>query len=228
MKDEEAVRSVLGGEERVPLLGAEMGDVDARGRVVGQHPQHAARRQRLQPLARLQHRQRAEQPACVELGIGFGRCVHAALIPRLGAALKAAGALATAASLAAPAAADPRPYVIEDAAAIPASLTGAPGDPARGAALYAREALGCAACHGPLGGPAPEGAAPALAPGMEPGRARLWVVAPRAIDPETAMPAFYAAGQRTGADDPRYGEPLLTAAEVEDLVAYLAAAPAPD
>ena len=39
---------------------------------------------------------------------------------------------------------------------------------------------------------------------------------------ETAMPAFYAAGQRDGADDPLYGGPALTAMEVEDLVAYLA------
>jgi hypothetical protein len=36
------------------------------------------------------------------------------------------------------------------------------------------------------------------------------------------MPAFYAAGQRLGADDPLYGGPALTAAEIEDLVAYLA------
>ena len=43
-----------------------------------------------------------------------------------------------------------------------------------------------------------------------------------AIDPETAMSAYYAAGQRDGAEDPLYGGPALTAAEIEDLVAYLA------
>ena len=58
---------------------------------------------------------------------------------------------------------------------------------------------------------------------MSVGAIRLWIVAPVAIDPETAMPAFYAAGQRDEADDPLYGGPALTAAEIEDLVAYLAA-----
>jgi sulfur-oxidizing protein SoxX len=55
------------------------------------------------------------------------------------------------------------------------------------------------------------------------GAIRLWVVAPAAIDPETAMPAYYAAGQRDEAEDPLYGGPALTAAEIEDLVAFLAA-----
>ena len=55
------------------------------------------------------------------------------------------------------------------------------------------------------------------------GAIRLWIAAPVAIDPETAMPAYYAAGQRDGAEDPLYGGPVLTAAEIEDLVAYLAA-----
>jgi hypothetical protein len=41
------------------------------------------------------------------------------------------------------------------------------------------------------------------------------------IDPETRMPAYYALGQRMDPADPRFGEPLLTAAEIEDLVAYL-------
>ena len=55
--------------QRVPGLAAEMREVDPRRRVVRQHPQHRARRQRPEALARLQHRQRAEQPAGVELGV---------------------------------------------------------------------------------------------------------------------------------------------------------------
>jgi sulfur-oxidizing protein SoxX len=116
-------------------------------------------------------------------------------------------------------------YTIVDARAIPESLTGAAGDPARGRALYAKEPrAGCAACHGMPGGPG-EAPGPDLAGvggRLSPGEIRLWLVAPGVVDPETTMPAFYAAGQRTGADDPLYGGPALTAAEIEDLVAYLA------
>ena len=117
-------------------------------------------------------------------------------------------------------------YTIVDARAIPRSLTGAPGDPARGRALYRDEPrAGCSGCHGmPDGGGGKEGAPDLAGVGarLGPGEIRLWLVAPGVIDPETRMPAFYAAGQRTGAEDPLYGGPALTAAEIEDLVAYLA------
>ena len=114
-----------------------------------------------------------------------------------------------------------------DASEIPASLTGAPGDAARGRALYGSEArAGCPACHGVPGAAGETASAPDLAgvgARLSGGAIRLWIAAPVAIDPETAMPAYYAAGQRDGAEDPLYGGPALTAAEIEDLVAYLAA-----
>lgn len=121
-------------------------------------------------------------------------------------------------------------YTIVDARAIPQSLTGAPGDAARGRALYAEEPrAGCVACHGIPGHGMPgaegERTAPDLAgvgARLTAGELRLWLVAPGVAEPETEMPAYYAAGQRTGADDPLYGGPALTAAEIEDLVAYLA------
>ena len=118
-------------------------------------------------------------------------------------------------------------YTITDGSEIAASLTGAAGDAARGRALYRGEArAGCPACHGMPGAAGAVASAPDLA-GVggrwSTGAIRLWIVAPVAIGPETAMPAFYAAGQRDGADDPLYGGPALTAAEIEDLVAYLAA-----
>jgi sulfur-oxidizing protein SoxX len=110
---------------------------------------------------------------------------------------------------------------------ITASLTGAPGDAARGRALYGDEArAGCPACHGVPGVAGETASAPDLAGvggRLSTGAIRLWIVAPVAIDPETAMPAFYAAGQRGEAEDTLYGGPALTAAEIEDLVAYLAA-----
>jgi len=118
-------------------------------------------------------------------------------------------------------------YTITDASEISASLTGVPGDAARGRALYGGEVrAGCPACHGAPGADGEAASAVDLAgvgERLSAGAIRLWIVAPVAIDPETAMPPFYAAGQRAGAKDPLYGGPALTAAEIEDLVAYLAA-----
>ncbi len=119
-------------------------------------------------------------------------------------------------------------YEIVDARAIPDSLTGRPGDTEAGRALYLGEKLArCAGCHGVPGDPATEAAvdAPPLTDvghRLEPGAIRLWLVAPQVIAPGTRMPSFYAVGQRDDPADPRFGEPLLTAAEIEDLVAYLA------
>ncbi|MDT8343485.1 MAG: hypothetical protein RQ752_03535, partial [Thermohalobaculum sp.] len=53
------------------------------------------------------------------------------------------------------------------------------------------------------------------------GEIRLWLVDPSARDALTTMPGYYLPGQRTGADDPLYNGPRLTAAEIEDLVAWL-------
>jgi L-cysteine S-thiosulfotransferase len=121
-------------------------------------------------------------------------------------------------------------YEIVDAREIPVSLTGGPGDPETGRALYLDDKLArCAACHGVPGGlPAATGKlaeAPRLGDvgrRLRPGAIRLWLVAPEVIAPGTRMPSFYALGQRDDPADPRFGEPLLTAAEIEDLVAYLA------
>jgi len=118
-------------------------------------------------------------------------------------------------------------YTITNGSEITGSLTGAPGDAARGRALYAGEArAGCPACHGVPGAAGEATSAPDLAGvggRLSAGAIRLWIAAPVAIDPDTAMPAFYAVGQRGEAEDPLYGGPALTAAEIEDLVAYLAA-----
>lgn len=117
-------------------------------------------------------------------------------------------------------------YTIVNGNSIPASLSGAPGDAARGRRLYASNPrAGCPACHGMPGDPGGGVTAPDLAgigARLTPGQIRLWLVAPEAQDAATKMPSFYAAGQRKAADDPLYGGPALTAAEIEDLVAYLA------
>ena len=130
-------------------------------------------------------------------------------------------------------------YEIVDAHEIPASLTGRPGDPQAGRALYFDDKLArCAGCHGAPGKPAGATTTPATTPAtnsaatpappltdagqrLGEGAVRLWLVAPQVIAPETRMPAYYSVGQRMDPADPRFGEPLLTASQIEDLVAYL-------
>lgn len=122
------------------------------------------------------------------------------------------------------------PYVIENAREIPDSLTGRIGDAERGRKLYFdRGNSGCSGCHGSPGGPGAEanaggGRAPSLsgvAKRMSIGTIRLWLVAPGVLNADTAMPSYYEAGQRTDPNDPRFGETRFSAAQIEDLVAYL-------
>jgi sulfur-oxidizing protein SoxX len=115
--------------------------------------------------------------------------------------------------------------VVDDA--IPRSLTGAPGDPARGRAIVADRRVGlCLLCHA---GPFPEERFQGdLAPDLggvgdrlSEGQLRLRIVDSRRLDPATIMPAYYRVDglQRVGAA--WQGRPILSAAEVEDVVAFL-------
>ena len=115
--------------------------------------------------------------------------------------------------------------VVDDA--IPRSLTGAPGDPARGRALVVDRRVGlCLLCHaGPF---AEERFQGDLAPDLggvgdrlSEGQLRLRIVDSRRLDPATIMPAYYRVDglQRVGAA--WQGRPILSAAEVEDVVAFL-------
>lgn len=121
-------------------------------------------------------------------------------------------------------------YSIVNAKEIPTSLTGTQGNAEQGRQLYFdREATGCSGCHGSPGGPGAqpnaEGAdAPPLsgvAGRLTQGVMRLWLVAPTVIRPDTAMPGYYTVGQRDDPTDPRFGEPRLSASEIEDILAYL-------
>jgi sulfur-oxidizing protein SoxX len=118
-------------------------------------------------------------------------------------------------------------YTVTNGSEIADSLTGAPGDAGRGRLLYAQEErAGCPACHGMPGAdidPTPASNLAGIGERMNAGAIRLWIVAAQAIDANTSMPAYYAPGQRDDPDDPLYGGPALTAAEIEDLVAYLLA-----
>ena len=109
---------------------------------------------------------------------------------------------------------------------IPASLTGAKGDPSRGRAIVANRQVGlCLLCHT---GPFPEERFQGnLAPDLrEAGRLteaeiRLRLVDPARVNPRTIMPAYY---RTEGLADvaPAYrGKTVLSAEQIEDVVAYL-------
>lgn len=132
------------------------------------------------------------------------------------------------------AAADPqtapmRSYAIEGDA-IPASLTGQAGDAARGALLMQqRQKSLCVLCHsGPFPDPHLQGnIGPDLtgvAARLTAGQLRLRIVDMKRLNPESVMPTYYAAVSNSG--DSRIAadwrdKPILTADEIEDLVAYL-------
>jgi L-cysteine S-thiosulfotransferase len=109
--------------------------------------------------------------------------------------------------------------------AIPASLTGAKGDPARGRAIVANRQVGlCLLCHS---GPFPEerfqgNLAPDLrsAARLTEAQIRQRIVDPRVANPQTIMPAYYKTdGNRVA---PSYqGKTVLTAGQIEDVVAFL-------
>jgi sulfur-oxidizing protein SoxX len=109
---------------------------------------------------------------------------------------------------------------------IPASLTGAKGDPARGRAIVANRQLGlCLLCHS---GPFPEerfqgNLAPDLrsAARLNEGQIRQRIVDPRRANPDTIMPAYYDTGGLTRVAPSLKGKTVLNAEQIEDVVAYL-------
>ena len=111
--------------------------------------------------------------------------------------------------------------------AIPQSLTGLPGDAARGRAIVANRQLGlCLLCHsGPLSEERFQGnLAPDLAGAgkrWSSGQLRLRVADAGLINPQSIMPPYYrSSGLHRVA--PAYRDaPLLAAQQVEDVVAYL-------
>jgi L-cysteine S-thiosulfotransferase len=120
----------------------------------------------------------------------------------------------------------PQPYTVVGNA-IPASLTGALGDPARGKAIVASRQTGlCLLCHSaPLREEKFQGT---IGPDLTgtgsrntEGQLRLRIVDPRIFNPDTVMPAYF---RRDGLDRvaPAFrGKTVLTAEEIEDVVAFL-------
>lgn len=139
----------------------------------------------------------------------------------------AALALGVAGVAAAPAQEALRPYVVVGDA-IPSSLTGVRGDPARGRAIVTNRQVGlCLLCHA---GPFPEQRlqgtiAPDLAGAgarWSEGQLRLRIVDARRLDPDSIMPPNYRVEGLTRVAAAFRGRPVLTAEQIEDVVAFLA------
>jgi sulfur-oxidizing protein SoxX len=118
----------------------------------------------------------------------------------------------------------PTPVVMGDS--IPASLTGSPGDPQRGRAIVINRQYTCILCHsGPFAEEKFQGdLAPSLAGAgsrWSEGQLRLRLVDASRLNPATIMPSYYRVEglERVGA--PWRGKPILSAEQIEDVVAYL-------
>jgi sulfur-oxidizing protein SoxX len=107
------------------------------------------------------------------------------------------------------------------------SLTGAKGDPARGRAIVVNRQVGlCLLCHS---GPFPEERFQGnLAPDLRGAGARwseaqlrLRIVDSSRLNPASIMPAYYRSEGLTRVGKAWQGKPVLTAEQIEDVVAFL-------
>lgn len=112
--------------------------------------------------------------------------------------------------------------------AIPASLTGAKGDPARGRAIVLNRQVGlCLLCHS---GPFPEERFQGnMAPDLKgagtrwkEGELRLRLVDARRLNRDTIMPPYYVVDGVNRVAQSFRGKPILSAEQIEDVVAFLA------
>lgn len=110
--------------------------------------------------------------------------------------------------------------------AIPQPLTGARGDAERGHALVVTRQNTCLLCHS---GPFPEQRFQGnLSPDLKgtgarwsEGQLRLRMVDAARFNPDTIMPSFYRVEGLTRVGAAWRGKPILSADQIEDVVAYL-------
>jgi sulfur-oxidizing protein SoxX len=118
------------------------------------------------------------------------------------------------------------PFKVADGA-IARSLTGKPGDPANGRKVVAGTKLGnCLSCHEiPIAGEDFQGEVgpnlAGVADRLSEGQMRLRLVDAKQVNPDTLMPAFYRTRGLTQVAKDFAGKPILTAQQVEDVIAYL-------
>lgn len=111
--------------------------------------------------------------------------------------------------------------------AITAPLTQTPGDPIRGEAVFtSREAGHCVLCHRVEGLEAPfqGNVGPdlsAVGARLSPGQMRLRIADPTRLWPDTVMPPYHRTSGLHQVAAGHKGEPVLSAQEVEDVIAYL-------
>lgn len=110
---------------------------------------------------------------------------------------------------------------------MPESLTKVAGDTVRGRAIVANRQLGlCLLCHT---GPVPEERFQgSLAPSLtgagsrwNAGQLRMRIADPGRINPNTIMPAYYRADGLQRVPAALKGQTILSAQQIEDVVAYL-------
>jgi len=139
-----------------------------------------------------------------------------------------AGAWLAAAAIALPCAASGqglRAYVVVGDAILE-SLTGMPGNATRGRALVVDRTSTCILCHS---GPFPEqkfqgDLAPSLAGAgsrWSEGQLRLRLVDASGLNPATIMPSYYRVEGLVRVGPAWRGKPILSAEQIEDIVAYL-------
>jgi sulfur-oxidizing protein SoxX len=115
---------------------------------------------------------------------------------------------------------------------IPTPLTGKRGDPVKGREIVSNRQLGlCLLCHS---GPFPEerfqgNLAPDLrsAARLSEGQIRQRLVDPAKANPDTLMPAYFKTEGLNRVAPAVRGKTLLTAEQIEDIVAYLVTLKAP-
>lgn len=118
-----------------------------------------------------------------------------------------------------------KPYVVVDDA-IPVSLSGRPGDPERGRAIVVNRQNTCVLCHsGPFAEQKFQGD---LAPNLAgtgsrwtKRQLRLRMVDASRFNPATIMPSYYRVDGLERVGPAWNGKPILSAEQVEDVVAYL-------
>ena len=119
-----------------------------------------------------------------------------------------------------------RPYTVTGDAIVQ-SLTGSPGDAERGQKIVTNRQVGlCLLCHsGPYPGERFQGN---LAPDLKgagsrwsEGQLRLRIVDAARVNPQTIMPPYYRADGLSRVAAGFRGKPILTAEQIEDVVAYL-------